>query len=360
VPLIISLKITLSMSSKQDSKNSRQKTTFTVAVSIGAFLIGSVLASLFWYFHLNAVIANISKGIKPLRQNNNPYTYINPLLGYEVPGNIKEFNEYKPLAQKVAAAVTQANTSNLDNFSIYFRDLTSGRWSGSNENVTYSPGSMMKVAIMIAYFKEAENDPTVLQKMLPYTNGVVAEANSIPFSDTSSLVVGQNYSVEDLIEAMIINSDNGAKNVLLDNINSSSFVEVHTDLGLPNPLQVQNYVISAKQYSLLLRVLYNATYLSRQYSEKALQIMSKAKYNQGLVAGLPPKIVAAQKFGEAVDINDPTEIDLSDCGVIYHPTNPYILCVMTKGKDVATLTKTIALISQTVWNEVQSYSSNAN
>jgi beta-lactamase class A len=251
------------------------------------------------------------------------------------------------------------NNSNVDGFSFYFRDLTLGRWAGENENTAYAPGSMMKVAVMVTYFKEAEEDPSILQKNLEYSSSTVDQINGVPFSFPSDLQVGKSYPVEKLIETMIINSDNGAKDVLLDNINQQSFIEVHTDLGLPNPATTLNYTITAKQYSVLLRVLYNATYLSRQYSEKALQIMSQATYNEGLVAGVPKGTVVAQKFGEALDSSNPNspEINLSNCGVIYHPTHPYILCVMTKGKSVDALTKAIASISGVVWNQVISYAS---
>jgi beta-lactamase class A len=340
-------------------KSSQNKGKFLIGLYfVLIFTAGVVVASVFWHFHTNNVIKSIAEQVKPSRQNDSEYRYINPLLGYDVPGDVKEFNEYNTLIKQVDTTVNKLNNSDVDNFSFYFRDLTLGRWAGENENTAYSPGSMMKVAIMITYFKEAEEDPSVLQKTLQYTSSTVDQIDGVPFSSPSNLAVGKSYSVEQLIEAMIISSDNGAKDVLLDNINQKSFIDVHTDLGLPNPATTQNYTITAKQYSILLRVLYNATYLGRQYSEKALQIMSKAAYSQGLVAGVPQGNPVAQKFGEALDATNPSkpEINLSNCGIIYHPTHPYILCVMTKGWDINALTQTIASISKVVWTEVSAYS----
>lgn len=323
------------------------------------FVIGVLAASIFWHFYTNNLVKSIADQVKPSRQNSTQYQYINPLLGYDVPGNVKEFNEYTPLIAQVDNAVAKAKDPNLDGFSFYFRDLTLGRWAGENENTAYSPGSMMKVAIMITYFKDAENDPTILQKTLVYSSSTVDQIDGVPFSSPSDLEVGKSYTVEHLIEAMIISSDNGAKDVLLDNIDQKDFIDVHTDLGLPNPAVVQNYTITPKQYAILLRVLFNATYLSREYSEKALQIMSLATYNQGLVAGVPEGVKVAQKFGEALDSSNPNapEINLSNCGIIYNKTHPYILCVMTKGKTISALTQTIATISGVVWNQVSAYAS---
>ncbi len=282
------------MASNRSEQNSIKFNWRAVIVTgILACLLGAVLASVFWYFHTNNLIKNIADEVKPARQNNNQYQFINPLLGYEVPGDVKEFNEYTTLINKVDGNVAKANNSNLDGYSFYFRDLSLGRWAGENENDAYSPGSMMKVAIMVTYFKEAETDPSILQKTFQYSSSTVDQINGVPFSSASDLQVGKSYSVEKLIESMIINSDNGAKDVLLNNIDQRSFIEVHTDLGLPNPATNENYTITAKQYTILLRVLYNATYLGRQYSEKALQILSKATYNQGLVAGVPKDTVVA-------------------------------------------------------------------
>ena len=344
---------------KKNPENNKQffksRRAFVLSCAF-AFLAGAVVASCLWYGHNESFIEQLSAQVKPLRQKNNPYTYINPLLGYEVPGEVTEFNEYKPLQTAIQKSVKTASPQ-LQSYSVYFRDLTLGRWVGINENTTYAPASMMKVAIMIAYFKEAEANPQILQQPLAYSTSTADEINGVPFETPSNLQVGKSYTVEQLIEAMIISSDNGAKNALLDNINVTDLDEIYTDLGLPNPDNTNNYTISAKQYSVLLRILYNATYLSREYSEQALKIMSQAEYAQGLVAGVPKGTVVAQKFGENVDITNPAApiISLSNCGIIYNPTHPYILCVMTKGSDLPTLQNAISGISKTVWDNVNAY-----
>lgn len=345
---------------QQNPENKRkffQNRYILVFYFVVVFIFGVLAASVFWHYHIDGIIKNIAEQVKPSRQNKNPYTYINPLLGYDLPSNVKEFNEYLPLRNDIQNAVSQKNNPQLQSYSVYFRDLTLGRWVGVNENTGYAPASMMKVAIMIAYFKEAETNSSVLQKTLVYSSSTADEINGVPLETPSSLQVGKSYTVEQLIEAMIVSSDNGAKNALLNNINQPDLDEIYTDLGLPNPDNNNNYTISAKQYSLLLRVLYNATYLSRANSEEVLKIMSQAEYSQGLVAGLPKGTVAAQKFGENVDISNPERpvISLSNCGVIYHPTHPYLLCVMTKGTDLQVLQSTISNISGVAWREVNSY-----
>ena len=332
-----------------------------VVVGAVLFLAGAGIASLFWYYHLNAAVATVANDTVPIRQTDNSYHFINPLLAYDNPGIASEFNQYAPLVNELNGAVANAKANGVQNVGVYFRDLSLGRWMGFNENTGFAPGSMMKTIIMIAYFKEAESNPGILTQSFVYSSATADELNGIPFEAPSSLVVGQSYSAEQLIEAMIESSDNGAKNILLNNISQSNLADVYTDLSLPylDPNQnYANYFISPKQYSLILRVLYNATYLNRADSEKALAIMTKATYKDGLVAGLPTGTTAAQKFGESVVAtadSAATMVTLSNCGIIYYPNHPYLLCVMAQGGNAGVLTKAIASISQAVWNGVDKY-----
>jgi beta-lactamase class A len=340
-----------------DKRIAKLKKLAPFLAGLCGLIIGIIFTSIFWYFYNAAVIKDISLQVRPIRQADNPYHYINPLLGYEVPGNIKEFDEYQPLKDAISNNINAQNFIGLQSYSVYFRDLTLGRWVGINENSSYAPASMMKVAIMIAFFKEAEINPSLLQQELQYSSSTADQINGVPFETPSNLQVGNYYTIQQLIQAMIISSDNGAKNVLLDHINEQDLNDIYTDLDLPNPDTTQNFLISPKQYSVMLRVLYNATYLSREYSEEALQIMSQAEYNQGLLAGLPSGTVVAQKFGENVDTTNPSSpiISLSNCGIVYQHTHPYILCIMTEGSSLSVLSQTIASISKTVWDNVNAY-----
>jgi beta-lactamase class A len=98
-----------------------------------------------------------------------------------------------------------------------------------------------------------------------------------------------------------------------------------------------------------IRVLYNASYLSREMSEKALDYLLASDYKDGLVAGLPPGTQVAHKFGEyeREDMNQ-----LHDCGIVYYPRHPYILSVMTRGSDKQMMADTIAEISRLIYEEV--------
>ena len=46
------------------------------------------------------------------------------------------------------------------------------------------------------------------------------------------------------------------------------------------------------------------------------------------------------------------ERQLHDCGIIYHPLKPYLLCVMTRGEKIADLENAIRDISKWIFERV--------
>ncbi len=55
----------------------------------------------------------------------------------------------------------------VENMSVYYINYKTGEWAGVNQNDRFDPASMLKVPIMIAYYKSAEKNPNILsQKMI--------------------------------------------------------------------------------------------------------------------------------------------------------------------------------------------------
>src|SRR5262249_43005313 len=159
-------------------------------------------------------------------------------------------------------------------------------WIGINQADTYYPASLLKVPVMIAYMKEAEDDPGLMNRWLSYDPSVLP---ADPYEATSTLITGHEYTVSDLLADMITRFDNGATFTLLNHINPEFLNAVYTSLGIPNPGDDSaTYQISTRTYAFFFRILYNATYLSDASSEKALDLLSQATFGGGLVAGVPP------------------------------------------------------------------------
>ncbi len=290
-----------------------------------------------------------------IRDNATEYKFIKPLLAV---GNTSTAptQQYQSLYNQVQDYIKN-NSAIGDDTSVYFIDYDKGGRFAINEKDLYSPASLMKVVVMIAYFKKAESDPNILNQKLIFQPEMQAAVDSVQFGTPTTLKVGQSYSASDLIDSMIKDSDNGAMNVLIDNIGYPYLGIVYSALGLTGPTpNATNYKISASDYSLFFRILYNATYLTPEMSEKALSILSTATFDQGITSPLPKGTIVAHKFGEHVygsASSDATEaVELHDCGLVYANSNPYFLCIMTHGSSLDALENRIQGISSLIYQAV--------
>ena len=236
--------------------------------------------------------------------------------------------------------------------SVWVRDLTSQQYAASNENETYVPASLLKVPLLITYYKLAEVEPSVLGEPLVYMATSAQNDKTQNFMPQSKLVSGQTYPVSRLIESMMIDSDNDAAGVLLSHLGHDTLNTTLVDLGIQVPTQsgTLDYV-TVKSYAAIFRILYNASYLDRNYSEKALELMSRSTF-KGVAAPLPSTVVVAHKFGErkVLDANGTvTKEELHDCGIVFKQNTPYSICIMTQGSDFTDLQSIITDLSAMIY-----------
>lgn len=281
---------------------------------------------------------------------NQQFPFINPFLRCEEPEVKREFVAFK----KNLESFIQENVSrgNARIVSVYFRDLENGPWFGVDEQALFSPASMMKLPLLVAYYKRAEADPKLLAQHLT-VEGVVPEDDD-GIAPVESLQAGSAYTVDELLRRMIIESDNAALPVLFSNLqqfypDEDVFTDTLVTMGIAASEGSQEDFLTVKRYASIYRILYNASFLSKEMSQKALDLLTQSRSPQGMRDGVPAEVPVAHKFGVR---ERPDSMQLHDCGIVYHPENHYLLCIMTRGEDVTKLSPLIADISRMVYEEV--------
>jgi beta-lactamase class A len=294
--------------------------------------------------------ASVPKTIQ-IRDTSDTYQYVRPLI--LVDNASSTFPELNPLKDTLSSYISQAEKSGkAEDISVYYRDMITGEWTGVNENDSYSPSSMLKVGVLMAYLKIAETDPDILDQEITYTP---TDDSGQYFKPMHVLTAGE-YTVRDLLIQMIQQSDNDALDAL-NTAHPQELLSVFNALNIPYPsVNSPTDFMSPELYSRMFRALYNATYLPDVESEQALELLMQTDFTQGLVAGVATSTPVAHKFGEKTNIVNGTVIDheLHDCGIVYYSNDPYFLCVMTKGQDFPTLENIISDISKSVFNYVSS------
>lgn len=264
---------------------------------------------------------------------------------------------FSPLRTKIADRIEAwIKQDDADHVSVYFQVLPTGYWFGINEYEDFIPASLLKIHLLITVLKEAEKDPSILSKKITLVD-IERAATDLPHAITEpehkqKTRAGEVYTVDELLFRMISHSDNNAAYNLQYSIPEGSFELTLKHFGITLPESEYDF-ITVKQYMMTILALYNSTYLSPDMSQKALGYMSKSGFDSGLAAGVPKGTVIANKFGERrTENNGKYTFQLHDCGIIYHPELPYLLGIMTRGKDQDKLKRLVAEISAIVYAEV--------
>lgn len=318
------------------------------------------IAACWLAFMLGWFAANATNQIgtpHPLRLSG--YQFTSPLLSCNFSA-LRVFPQSQSMNTAILATIN-AHIAGHDvaKASTYFLDFANTQWSATNQNETYYPSSLGKIPIMMAYYRLAESSPQLLDKKITYPQGGPDLNNSQDIKPAEAIVPGKTYSIDDLIDYMIRYSDNNATQLLYNSIDKTILQNVYNDLQIPtedDPTITNFDFITPQQIATLFRILYNATYLSHDASEKALQLMSQSSFIEGIPAGVPSSTVVSHKFG-LVGITSgikTTEHELHDCGIVYGSPDTYVLCVMTRGSaSLDKMQNTIADISRTVYDQVK-------
>jgi beta-lactamase class A len=281
------------------------------------------------------------------------YKLTNPLLTCEngpneLTGNLP-LASLKEQVEQVIARYRQSGSAS--DISVYFSDLNNDNTIEVNGGAGFEPASLIKLPLMMEYFKRAESDPVVLTKKLTY-DGKKDWTLDQNYRPQKTLEPGKSYTVDELIFRMIANSDNNAFRTLLTAADRRYLQEIHNILGVETVADASGArLVTARSYAIFLKTLYNASYLNQMMSERALKYLTANDFHLGIDATIPDSITVASKFGERTTGDNGEIKQLHDYGIVYYPNRPYLVCIMTKGTDFLKLTEAIREISKLVFVE---------
>lgn len=301
------------------------------------------LSIIFWFLYFQE-----EKYIVSEVRENSQYEFINPLLECNI-----NFNYYNPnnVSQKIEKYITeQIEWKNIADIGYYVRLLKNGATFGYNQDAEFVPASLIKVPLWIAVLKNISMYDLDEEVMLDFENFESQQRNF--WQD--KLKNNSTYTLRDMISQMLINSDNIAATGFLSYIWIDKIYNVYNHFWLKNLdfEQDDSVKISPKNYASFFRVLYNASYLSREESEYMLGLLAQSNFKIWLRWLLPDAVKIANKFWER-HILDTWEKQIHDCGIVFLEKQPYVICIMTKWNDFDKQIKIIQNISKIVYDEIK-------
>ncbi len=212
---------------------------------------------------------------------------------------------------------------------IYFEYLPTGNNIGVNEKEEFLPASLLKTPLAMGALKLIEDN-----KVDPDTTLTIRDEDlDTLYGDLWKRGVGAKISIMDTIEYLITHSDNTASRLLIYAVSGAVIEDVFDSLDIPKQVNQKEKkpVVTPKNYSSILRCLYLSCYLNKKYSNTLLDMLTRTVYTDKIPAGVPKVIKVAHKIGlttnkEGVDV-------YTDCGIVYAPKRPYILCIMVEGEE---------------------------
>lgn len=211
------------------------------------FIVHVVVTALLFFVIIFFWINNPDFTPKILRENNVDNKFTNPILDCENinPGN-DSILSISSLENKVAAVQKKYNVTFV---SLYFRDLNDGQWIGVNEKEYFSPASLLKTPLLIAFLKHAESEENLLTKKITIQNSDIGTALKQNVVSPSSLIIGNTYSLLEIAEIMIQKSNNDAANIILKYVPEKDIAAVFHYVGVPYKNERQEQNVRVKDYA---------------------------------------------------------------------------------------------------------------
>jgi beta-lactamase class A len=245
-------------------------------------------------------------------------------------------------------------------------DLESGLRFSLCGDRWFHAASTIKVALLLAIFRAADEGRLYLYDSLHVRNRFVSAAGGSPFHlnrDSDAMPelyqsVGRTAKISTLAEGMIAASSNLATNLLLDFVGLEYARKALRDAqvdGVELRRGVEDYAAHERGINNevtadgLLKLLsaVRGDFLSNESKEQAIRILLEQRFNSMIPARLPAHAAVAHKTGEI-------STACHDMGIVYLPERePYIAVILTEfdsGGDGRR--EIIAAISEAIYRSI--------
>ncbi len=225
---------------------------------------------------------------------------------------------------------------------LYYQPLDGGCALMMNENMPMLAASVIKIPIMVEAFRQFESG-----EISPEDRHVLAEAEKMPSCGAlNRMHAGLELTLRDLVELMIVLSDNTATNILIDRLGIDCVNATMRMLGLKQTVlrrklfdsaakaQGKENTVGARDIGMLLERMYRGELISEAASREMLDILKNQKLNGKMPFYLHEKgIPVAHKTGEDDGITH-------DVGIVFS-RKPFVLCMLSNETEVSAFERLI-------------------
>ncbi|WP_242696472.1 serine hydrolase [Longitalea luteola] len=252
-------------------------------------------------------------------------------------------------------------------FSVAFKDLSTGETILINEQTYFHAASTMKTPVMIEVYKQAAagvfslNDSFVLKN--EFRSIVDSSAFSLKPEDDSEKELyrhlGEKRTLYNLVYEMIIMSSNLATNMVIELVNARNVMQTMRQLGA-NKIQVLRGVEDSKAYAkgfnnvttshdllVIFEKMARGEIVDSASCDAMIKILLEQQFNEIIPARLPKDVKVAHKTGNISHVQH-------DSGIVFLPNGKkYVLVLLSKNlPDEDKAKKAMAEVSEMIYKYV--------
>ncbi len=237
-----------------------------------------------------------------------------------------------PIKENVNMPVLKQELMNLAELyptiqpAVYVWDYETGNYIDLNASKIYATASIIKIPVLIDVFKSIEAGQFSLNDKMTLTDYYRTEGSgSLQFKGNAQ------YTIDELANRMITESDNSATNMLMAKV--GSMTDVNSSMrswGLKNTrvntwlpdLGGTNYTTAREMADMLYNIDENSEFLTEESRAKIFNYMGHVHNNRLIHAGLGNGAVFLHKTGDIGTM-------LGDAGIVIPPNgNKYIVVIL--------------------------------
>lgn len=222
------------------------------------------------------------------------------------------------LERSIRARLTDAGAA----YSVFVKDLRSGRGAAINDDAVYYSASVFKLYMLYEVFRQRALGLLEFSDRLPISPYYASFALTPTRTEAC-----QEVSIAYALEAMLAESDNTAAILLQDRTGAGNISRSLQTLGLRDShLLNEDLPLSARDAALLLEAIYSGAGLRSDDPAQMLGLMTLEIFDNGLRAGTPAEAMVAHKTGLWSNA-------VHEAGIVFAESGPYIIVVLSDGGD---------------------------
>lgn len=251
---------------------------------------------------------------------------------------------FQPLREDINRYIREQQHQKIE---YYFEYLPSGMTIGVNERNQFPAGSLGKIPIVLSIYKKMEtgalNDSDTLT--------LREQDKDTEFGNFWKKPTGTKITIAEAVKLTLTESDNTTFRMLSSLLTDKEAYDAYSKMDI-SFVEVDGKLrpyISAKSNASAWKAMYLSVYVNEYNSNKLLSLMAQTPFKDGLTKYLDKSVIVSHKIGVANFLGEPSN---SDCGIVYLPKRPYLLCIMVQGDQTVAL-QHIAILSKKTFDYVK-------